>query len=288
MNVENLVQASVLIPDVYAEKLIRFVEEAGGFIRMERNEVRQSEPTAEKAYSGQTLRELREKSGMSQKELADSLGVPQSHVSLYESGIRAVPQNKRVSLDRLFFEVDEGRTSCLREGSMSGAGEDSMSSVSCPAEVTFVSPRKLFFASPRVSEHTREGGNFKVNGILSATVGGAAYLINKLLVEKNPGYEELCGLIRESGRVEHVEPKVAAHLRNMAYYSTRKIATQWGVMEIVGVSSYAELPPCFTIVSGGQEITLRDDDSLRAMALLKTATMIRSPLLEKLSELARG
>jgi len=84
---------------------------------------------------------------------------------------------------------------------------------------------------------------------------------------------------------EHPYPKVEAHCRNMLYYTRSGIAEQWGVMEVLGVNNYKELPPCFVLTIDGREITLMDDDSTAAIALIRRAEKISSPLLEKLSEL---
>jgi len=48
-------------------------------------------PTPEIERGGKMLRALRQRAGMTQKALADAIGLPQSHISEFEKDKRAVP-----------------------------------------------------------------------------------------------------------------------------------------------------------------------------------------------------
>jgi transcriptional regulator with XRE-family HTH domain len=53
-------------------------------------------------YPCDILRELRRNANLTQKELAQDLGVPQSHISQYELGQRNIPRNKAKLLGGIF------------------------------------------------------------------------------------------------------------------------------------------------------------------------------------------
>ena len=53
------------------------------------------------------------------------------------------------------------------------------------------------------------------------------------------------------------------------------------------VHRYDELPSCLVMTVKDEEISLMNNETRQASALIKKAEKIRSPLLEKLSELAK-
>jgi len=58
-------------------------------------------PMPEEERIGRMLRGLRLRAGMTQKELATSISVPQSHVSEYEKNKRAIPRGKARELAKI-------------------------------------------------------------------------------------------------------------------------------------------------------------------------------------------
>ena len=52
--------------------------------------------------AGETLRQLRKDSKFTQLEIAQDIGVPQSHISQYESGQRSIPRDRARRLANMF------------------------------------------------------------------------------------------------------------------------------------------------------------------------------------------
>ena len=278
MEFNNFIQASIAIPNEHLDYIAGVVESVGGFIRVEKS-------ADEKAVHSQEddvrkLRILRGSLGLTQTALSERLGIRQGRISDYESGRRPIPVSVRKKLNEFYGDVEIKSEVAHKGESSRVSGDNSM------IKRKFFCPRVLFSSFPKVREHTRKGGNFEVNGLLSAHEGKAAMEINRSIVEDRPSFEALCQKIADKGMAQHPYPKVEAHLRNALYYTTRALASQWGLLEVVGVSSYDELPPCFVATIEGRDIVLMNDDSTSAVALLRRAEKITSPLLERLSELA--
>lgn len=64
-------------------------------------------PLPEKERVGRLLRAARLRAEMTQKQLAEAVGVPQSHVSEYEKNIRPIPKDKVKKLSKLLKTVPE-------------------------------------------------------------------------------------------------------------------------------------------------------------------------------------
>ena len=56
---------------------------------------------------GRMLRGLRLREGLTQAQLADAIGVPQSHISAYEKNARPIPRDKAVKLAEHLHSVPE-------------------------------------------------------------------------------------------------------------------------------------------------------------------------------------
>ena len=280
MNINNLIQASIAVPEEHLEYISRLIESVGGFIRIARTAEEPSIRQKLKDEGARKIREIRLNSGLTQKDLAEVLGVPQSRISDYGCGIRVIPQDVSAKMDRLIADARETK---VADNSSAVLLDRNNSMNTC----SFMTPRHLFKSYSKVSNHLRKGGNFEVNGMLSAQIGKSAFEINRMLVEEQLGFEGMCQHLHDKKMADHPYPKVEAHLRNMLYYSRHELVEQWGLMEVLSVSEYKEIPPCLVITIDGREILLMDDDSPSAMALVRRAEKIRSPLLERLSEIAR-
>lgn len=279
MNSNSLIQASVAIPASQLEYVVQLIENVGGYIRVSRSEDDSSGLQNLIDSGARKIREVRQKSGLTQKDLAVALGVPQSRISDYEGGVRNMPQNISTKLDRLIAES---------RGISFIGNSDSCQNERIPlmSSRKFMTPRHLFRSYSKVTNHLRKGGNFEVNGMLSAQVGKSAFEINRMLVEEQISFDKMCQHLNDKRMADHPYPKVEAHLRNMLYYSRHELVEQWGLMSVLDVSEYKEIPPCLLITIDGRELAVMDDDSTSVMNLVRRAEKVRSPLLERLSEIA--
>lgn len=65
-----------------------------------------SPPIAERERIGRMVKGLRLRAGMTQKQLAKAIDVPQSHISQYEGNLRPIPEQKAKELARVLDSVD--------------------------------------------------------------------------------------------------------------------------------------------------------------------------------------
>ncbi|MDR2934646.1 MAG: helix-turn-helix domain-containing protein [Candidatus Adiutrix sp.] len=86
------------------EGLSKLVAKLGGELVID-DEVVTVPPMPEEERVGRMLRGLRLRAGMTQKELAAAIGVPQSHVSEYEKSKRAIPRGKARELAKVLKTV---------------------------------------------------------------------------------------------------------------------------------------------------------------------------------------
>lgn len=148
----------------------------------------------------------------------------------------------------------------------------------------FHSPVELFEKYAKVEKQRHHSDSYRINGFLA--VRGGSLAINKYIVENQPGYAELVKIIKEVTNVKNPEVKVCDHIRNLRYNSSEDIAPQWGLMDVLKVKTYDEIPPCIIVTVDGEDRSLMNDETPDATILLKKAEKIRSPLLEELSSLA--
>ena len=62
-------------------------------------------PMPELERGGKMLKGLRQRAGLTQKEVADAIGVPQSHISEYEKNKRAIPYKHAEPLAQLLRAI---------------------------------------------------------------------------------------------------------------------------------------------------------------------------------------
>ncbi|WP_294446331.1 hypothetical protein [uncultured Mailhella sp.] len=232
----TFIQASILVSEEELRNVINFIEQRGGFVRIDKSDV--------------------------------STG--NIHVSRHDKNM----ENKEN--DDIYHEYNMP---------FDRNDKEYKSESSCIYKVKYRDLRYLFARMPKVERHDIKGGNFNVNGFFA--ISGASRVINKLLVEDKIGYQEMIGYITQNTDVQKPKEKVDAHLKNMLYYSSKRIALQWGLCEVMN-KEYDELPPCFRISVGGKLHTLMDDYGREAVSLLKKAEKIESPLLEALCMLSEN
>ena len=153
---------------------------------------------------------------------------------------------------------------------------------------TFNKFRHLFDLSLKVTKHRRDslGRDYTQNAFRSRS--GAAIEVTRLVVEMRPGYEELKEIIRQHPKVSNPKSRVYCHLKNMLYYASPDIAPQWGLPTTLGIKNDEEMPPCFVLTIKGKEYVLKDDFDDNNINLILRAEKITSPLLERLSEMAKS
>lgn len=111
MNAEALRYAKVALPDEAMGILGALVERLGGRFHLCKEEadcietVYVSQPMPEAERPGRMLKGLRLRADMTQKALAKAIGVPQSHVSEYETNKRKIPPAKAEELAKLLETV---------------------------------------------------------------------------------------------------------------------------------------------------------------------------------------
>lgn len=230
---QTLVQASILVPEEEFEKVINFIEQRGGFVRIDKSNI--------------------------------------STVNIHVSRDDKIIENREN--DDIYHNNMLYNCNC----------KDYKSESSCSYKIIYRDLRHLFTGMSKVKRHDIKGGNFNVNGFFA--ISGASRVINKLLVEDKIGYQEMIGYVTQNTNVQKPKEKVDAHLKNMLYYSSRSIALQWGLCEVMN-KKYEDLPPCFLIIVGGKAHTLMNDYGREAVSLLKKAEKIESPLLEALCVLS--
>lgn len=90
--------AQIQIPSHLYPEVAAFVARMGGMISSSQFRA----PSNNSADSGTMLKNLRQNSGLTQQQISDALGVPQSHISDYENNKRAIPAKHTPKLAALF------------------------------------------------------------------------------------------------------------------------------------------------------------------------------------------
>jgi len=102
----NLVtEARIAIPADSFDLVAALITRLGGQIVDETGDTVTIPPIPESERVGRMLKGLRLREGLTQKELAKALGVPQSHISAYEKNKRPIPAAKAEQLGALLHTV---------------------------------------------------------------------------------------------------------------------------------------------------------------------------------------
>jgi DNA-binding transcriptional regulator YiaG len=105
MNTQFLTNATLSIPAENLELIATLVSKLGGRLEIKDEELLTAPPMPEQERPGRMLKGLRLRAEMTQKELAEAIGVPQSHVSEYEKNKRRIPAGKAKELAKLLNSV---------------------------------------------------------------------------------------------------------------------------------------------------------------------------------------
>jgi DNA-binding transcriptional regulator YiaG len=105
MNTPFTTNASLSIPAENFELVAALVSKLGGHLELTDEELVTAPPMPEKERPGRMLKGLRLRAEMTQRELAEAIGVPQSHVSEYEKNKRRIPEGKAKELAKLLKSV---------------------------------------------------------------------------------------------------------------------------------------------------------------------------------------
>jgi len=100
-----IANVSLSIPAENLELVATLVSKLGGRLEIKDEGLVTVPPMPEKERPGRMLKGLRLRAEMTQRELAEAIGVPQSHVSEYEKNKRRIPEGKAKELARLLKSV---------------------------------------------------------------------------------------------------------------------------------------------------------------------------------------
>lgn len=104
----NTTIMQIEIPDDCLDLVTLLVKRLGGDIVQgngEEDEYITVSPMPENERPGKMLKGLRQREGLTQRELAKAIGVPQSHISEYEKNKRPIPQAKANELANVLHSV---------------------------------------------------------------------------------------------------------------------------------------------------------------------------------------
>ena len=102
MQAEQLTHVHIAVPKDCVPLVVDLITRIGGQVADESDLL---DPMPELARGGQMLKGLRQRAGMTQKQVAEALQIPQSHISEYEKNKRAVPYKHAQTLARLFHSI---------------------------------------------------------------------------------------------------------------------------------------------------------------------------------------
>lgn len=105
MNTTLVSHAKITVPADCFELVSALVQRLGGQVITDDEEVVTVPPMPESERVGRMLKGLRLREGMTQAQLAEAIGVPQSHISEYEKNKRPIPPAKAEELAKLLHTV---------------------------------------------------------------------------------------------------------------------------------------------------------------------------------------
>lgn len=105
MQETRVAHAHIQIPAECLPLVAELVTRLGGKIVDSDGELFPVLPMPEVERGGKMLKALRQRAGMTQKEVADTIGVPQSHISDFEKNRRPVPHKHACKLAELLHTI---------------------------------------------------------------------------------------------------------------------------------------------------------------------------------------
>ena len=109
MNTATAIQAKISLPYDCFAVVSELIEKLGGNIQIEDSAEEKIivPPMADSERPGRMLRGLRLREELTQAQLAEAIGVPQSHISAYEKNRRPIPKDKAIALAGILHSVPE-------------------------------------------------------------------------------------------------------------------------------------------------------------------------------------
>ena len=122
----QVVHAHITVPVDCLPLVAELVTRLGGEVTDTSNDTRQALPMSGVSRGGKMLRALRQRTGLTQKALANSIGLPQSHISEFEKDRRAIPYKHAQKLAELLHSIPSHfmTPNAATIAAMNGAGED--------------------------------------------------------------------------------------------------------------------------------------------------------------------
>jgi DNA-binding transcriptional regulator YiaG len=105
MTTQLISNARLSIPAENFDLIAALVAKLGGRLELKGERLVTVEPMPESERPGRMLKGLRLRAEMTQKDVAEAISVPQSHVSEYEKNKRRIPEGKAKELAKLLKSV---------------------------------------------------------------------------------------------------------------------------------------------------------------------------------------
>lgn len=102
MHARHMTRATISIPEDCLALVTTLVTKLGGQVMSEVCPTPHHNTMTEHERGGKTLKAFRLQAGLTQKEVAATLGIPQSHISEFETDKRSIPYKHARNLATLF------------------------------------------------------------------------------------------------------------------------------------------------------------------------------------------
>lgn len=105
MQAHKMTHAHIAVPPDCLGLLTELVTKLGGQVMSESSVDLNADPIPSLERGGKMLKGLRQRAGLTQKQVADALVIPQSHISEFERDRRNIPYKHAQTLATLFHAV---------------------------------------------------------------------------------------------------------------------------------------------------------------------------------------
>ena len=105
MNTQQMTHAQISVPVDCFSLVAGLVTKLGGHILDDNGVCVSCSPAPEFERGGKMLKGLRQRAGLTQKQVADALGLPQSNISEFEKNKRHIPYKHAKKLAALFNSI---------------------------------------------------------------------------------------------------------------------------------------------------------------------------------------
>ena len=105
MQAQKMTHAHIAVPPDCLGLLTELITKLGGQVMSESSADLNADPIPSLERGGKMLKGLRQRAGLTQKQVAEALGIPQSHISEFERDRRNIPYKHAQTLATLFHAV---------------------------------------------------------------------------------------------------------------------------------------------------------------------------------------